>query len=120
MLARIAQQRGFDNVGLIFRDDLWGRGLSQAFERAWDGSVRSVASEPGQTSFANALRESAAGGAQALIVILFQTEAIAAVGQALDLGVYDQFVFGDALKNTSLIEAGRSGRASWHVWRRNG
>ena len=105
VLARIAQQRGFDNVGLIFRNDLWGRGLSQAFERAWDGSVRSVASEPGQTSFANALRESAAGGAQALIVILFQTEAITAVGQDLDLGVYDQFVFGDALKNTSLIEA---------------
>ena len=105
VLAQIARQRGFDNVGLIFRDDLWGRGLSQAFERAWDGSVRSVASEPGQTSFANALRESAAAGAQALIVILFQTEAITAVGQALDLGVYDQFVFGDALKNTSLIEA---------------
>ena len=27
------------------------------------------------------------------------------MAQALDLGVYDQFVFGDALKNTSLIEA---------------
>ena len=105
VLARIAQQRGFDNVGLIYRNDLWGRGLSQAFQRAWDGSIRSVATEPGQASFADALRDSAAGGAQALIVILFQTEAIAAVGQALDLAVYDQFVFGDALKNTSLIEA---------------
>ena len=105
VLAQIARQRGFDNVGLIYRNDLWGRGLSQAFQRAWDGSIRSVATEPGQASFADALRDSAAGGANALIVILFQTEAIAAVGQALDLGVYDQFVFGDALKNTSLIEA---------------
>ncbi len=105
VLARIARQRGFDNVGLIYRDDLWGRGLASAFEDAWDGSVHSIASEPGQTSFAVALRESAAGGAQALIVILFQTEAIAAVREALDHGVYDRFVLGDALKNTELIEA---------------
>ncbi|MDE2902621.1 MAG: ABC transporter substrate-binding protein [Chloroflexota bacterium] len=105
VLARIARQRGFDNVGLIYRNDLWGQGLASAFEGAWDGSVRSVASEPGQTSFAEALRETAAGGAQALIVILFQAEAIAAVRAALDGGVYDQFVLGDALKNTELIEA---------------
>ena len=105
VLAQIARQRGFDNVGLIYRNDLWGRGLASAFEGAWDGSVRSVASEPGQTSFAEALRESAAGGAQALLVILFQTEAITAVREALDGGVYHQFVLGDALKNTELIEA---------------
>ena len=92
-------------MGLVYRDDLWGRGLASAFEGAWDGSVRSVASEPGQTSFAEALRESAVGGAQALIVILFQTEAIVAVREALDRGVYDQFVLGDALKNAELIEA---------------
>ena len=105
VLARIARQRGFANVGVIYRNDLWGRGLSQAFEGAWDGSIRSVATEPGQTSFVEALRESAAGGAQALIVVLFQTEAIAAVREALDHGVYDQFVFGDALKSSELIEA---------------
>ncbi|MCY3956706.1 MAG: ABC transporter substrate-binding protein [Chloroflexi bacterium] len=105
VLARIARQRGFDNVGLIYRNDLWGQGLAGAFEDAWDGSLRSVASEPGQTSFAEPLRESAAGGAQALVVILFQAEAIAAVRESLDGGVYDQFVLGDALKNTELIES---------------
>lgn len=105
VLARIARQRGFDNVGLIYRNDLWGRGLSDAFQGAWNGAVRAVATEPGQTSFDDALRESAAGGAQALIVILFQTEAIIAVREALDRRVYDQFVLGDALKNTELIEA---------------
>ena len=105
VLARIARQRGFDNVGVIYRDDLWGRGLSKAFEGAWNGSLRAVATEPGQTSFVEALRESAAGGADALIVILFQTEAIIAVREALDRGVYHQFVLGDALKNTELIEA---------------
>ena len=105
VLAQIARQRGFDNVGLIYRNDLWGRGLASAFEGAWDGSLRSVATEPGQTSFTDALSESAAAGAQALIVILFQAEAINAIRQALDHGVYDQFVFGDALKNSELIEA---------------
>ena len=38
-------------------------------------------------------------------MILFQTEAITAVREALDRGVYDRFVLGDALKNTELIEA---------------
>jgi ABC-type branched-subunit amino acid transport system substrate-binding protein len=105
VLALIARQRGFENVGVIYRDDLWGRGLTEAFEGAWDGPVHSVATEPGQTSFVDALRESTASGAQALIVILFQTEAIIAVREALDHGVYDKFVLGDSLKNTSLIDA---------------
>ena len=105
VLARIARERGFESVGVIYRDDLWGQGLADAFDNAWDRSAHFVAVAPDQTSFVDALRESAAGGAQALIVVLFQTEAVIAVREALDHGIYDQFVFGDALKNPALIDA---------------
>lgn len=105
VLARIARERGFDRVGVIYRDDLWGQGLADAFESAWDGSVTSVAVEPDRTSFTDALRESAAGGAQALVAMLFSTEAQIAVQEALEHGIYSQFVFTDALKNLELIEA---------------
>ena len=105
VLARIARERGFDNVGVIYRDDLWGQGLADAFDDAWDRSVHFAAVDPEQTSFVDALRESAAGGAQALVVILFQNEAVTAVREALDHGLYDQFVFGDALKSPELVES---------------
>ena len=42
VLARVARERGFDNVGLLYIDDPWGRGLAGAFEAAWDGPVKAV------------------------------------------------------------------------------
>ena len=105
VLAQIARQRSFDNVGLIFRNDLWGQGLAQAFARAWDGSVLSVAVEPGQTELAAAVRESAAAGAQALVLIVFESQAKTIVREALDRGIYDQFVFSDGLKSLALVQA---------------
>ena len=105
VLARIARQRGFDNVGLIYRNDLWGQGLAQAFARAWNGSVLSVAVEPGQTELAAAVRESAASGAQALVLIVFESQAKTIIREALARGIYDQFVFSDGLKSRALVQA---------------
>ena len=104
-LARLAGERGFDNVGVLYRDDLWGQGLAQAFDQAWDGAIRSVAVEIGQSSVADALRESAAGGAQVLVVLLYPAEAVTAARESLDLGLYDQFLWNGALRNLDLIEA---------------
>ena len=105
VLAQIARQRGFDNVGLIYRNDLWGQGLVQAFARAWNGSVLSVAVEPGQTELAATVRESAAAGAQALVLIVFESQAKTIVREALARGIYDQFVFSDGLKSLALVQA---------------
>ena len=62
----------------------------------------SVATGGGQTDFMADLREAASQGAQALVVITFETEAEFIVRQALDGGLYDRFVFGDAAKRLSL------------------
>ena len=105
VLARLARERGFDNVGLLHVDDAWGRGLAGAFEAAWDGPVRAVPVDRGQTGFLDALRESASGGAQALVVIAFESAALAMVRQAIDNGLYDSFVFGDAAKRLSLVRS---------------
>ncbi len=105
VLARLARERGFDNVGLLHVDDPWGRGLAAAFEAAWDGPVKAVPVDPGETEFLSALRESASGGAQALVVISFETAALAMVREAIDNGLYDHFVFGDGAKRPSLVHA---------------
>ncbi|MDE0520360.1 MAG: ABC transporter substrate-binding protein [Boseongicola sp.] len=103
VLARLVRERGFDNVGLLHVDDPWGRGLAGAFEAAWDGPLRVVPVDRGQTGFLAALHESASGGAQALVVIAFESAALAMVREAIDNGVYDNFVFGSAAKRASLV-----------------
>ena len=105
VLARVARERGFDNVGLLHVDDAWGRGLAIAFEAAWDGPVKAVPVDRTETEFLPALRESASGGAQALVVIAFESAALAMVREAIDNGLYDNFVFGDGAKRPSLVRS---------------
>ena len=103
VLARVTREQGFDNVGLLYVDDAWGQGLAGAFEAAWDGALTAVAVGRDQVSFLAELRESAGTGAQALVVIAFETAALTMVREALDNGLYDQFTFGDAAKRVSLV-----------------
>ena len=105
VLARLTRERGFDNVGLIHVDDPWGRGLAAAFETAWNGPLKAVPVDRRETELLTALRESASGGAQALVVIAFETAALAMVRQAIDHGLYNGFVFGDGAKRPSLVRS---------------
>ena len=103
VLARLARDRGYDNVGVLFRDDAWGRGLHATFAAAWDGAITSAAIAPHAPTYLPALRETAAAGAQALVIITFAAEAETILREALDEGVYDQFVFGDAARRLALV-----------------
>ncbi len=105
VLARVARERGFGNVGLLYIDDAWGRGLAGAFGSGWDGPIKAVPVDRGQTGFLTALRESASGGAQALVVIASESAALTMVREAIDNGLYDNFVFGDAAKRASLVRS---------------
>ena len=105
VLARVTRERGFNNVGLLYVDDAWGRGLAGAFEAAWDSAIKAVAVERDQTSFLAELRESASDGAQALVVIAFETAAGIMVREAIDNNLYDRFTFGDAAKRLSLVRS---------------
>ena len=103
VLARVTRERGFDNVGLVYIDDPYGQGLARSFEEAWDGQLRAVAVDPDQTAHLSDLQLSAGAGAQALVVITFEQQALTIVGEALEEGIYTQFLFGDAAKRLSLV-----------------
>ena len=103
VLARVTRERGFDNVGLIYQDDPYGQGLADSFEESWDGTLRVVSVAVGQTGFLAELKQSASAGAQALVLIAFEDMAISIVREAIDEGIYSQFVFGDAAKRASLV-----------------
>ena len=103
VLAQVTRDRGFDNVGVIYQDDAWGKGLATTFEEAWDGTLRVVSVDTSQTTFRAELAQTAASGAQALVVIAFEGQALTIVREAIDEGIYSQFVFGDAAKRVSLV-----------------
>ena len=103
VLARVARERGFDNVGLIYHDDAYGQGLAASFEASWNGTLRAVAVDADQSTYVPELRRSASAGGRALVVITFENQALSIVRKALDEGIYDQFVFGDAAKRQSLV-----------------
>ena len=103
VLARVTRDRGFDNVGLIYQNDAYGQGLAATFEESWDGALRVVSVDTSKTSYLSELAQSADSGAQALVVIAFEGQALSIVREAIDEGVYTQFVFGDAAKRESLV-----------------
>ena len=104
-LARLVGQQGFDNVGLLYRDDAYGQGMATAFAEHWTGRVKSIGVDPHGASFTGELEQSLEFGPQALVLIAFPPETILIVREALELGYYDQFVFGAAAKTPAISDA---------------
>ena len=90
VLAQVTRDRGFTNVGLVYRDDAWGRGLFESFAAAWTGALLPVVLAPGQTTFLSELQQTASGGAEALVVITFEAEAEVAIREAVESGLYSR------------------------------
>ncbi len=103
VLAAVTRERGFDNVGFIYLNDAYGQGLAAAFAQGWEGTLQAVALEVNQMAYLPVLQESARAGAQALVLVAPEDYAVAVIRTALDEGLYDQFVFGDAAKRLRLV-----------------
>ena len=102
VLAKVTRDLGFTNLGLVYRDDAWGRGLYESFAASWTGALRAVVLPPDRTTFLSELRETASGGAEALVVLTFEAEAAVVIREAVDSGLYSRFMLGDALKSPAL------------------
>ena len=102
-LAQLTSERGFENVGVIYRDDAWGQGLVEAFRQAWTGGIMVVKApaEP-RESYLDLIEESARDRAQALVLLTFGGAAEIIIQESFDSGLYDQFLFGDALRRAGL------------------
>ena len=102
VLAQVTRDRGFTNVGLVYRDDAWGRGLFESFAAAWTEELQPVVLPPNRTTFLPELRETASEGAEALVVLTFEAEAAVVIREAVESGLYSRFMLGDALKSPAL------------------
>jgi ABC-type branched-subunit amino acid transport system substrate-binding protein len=93
------------DVAVLYEDSAYGRGLADAFDASYIGNARRLAYQPGQTSYRDELATVAAGGASYLVAIGYPAEAIVYVSEALDAGLFDEFVFVDGTRSRELFEA---------------
>lgn len=105
VLAQLIRDRGFDNIGVIYRDDPWGQGFADALAASWDGVAELVAIDATAFSFLSELQQSARNGAQALVLLAFTVESEIILREAIEHGVYEQFIFGPVGRSISLLNA---------------
>ncbi|MCY4583705.1 MAG: ABC transporter substrate-binding protein, partial [Chloroflexi bacterium] len=48
VLAQVTRDLGFTNVGVVYLDDFWGRGIYESFSAAWTGALRAAVVPPGK------------------------------------------------------------------------
>ena len=105
VLAQLAADEGYTNVGVIFLNDPYGQGLVEAFDAAWDGDANFVSIEPRQPTYLAELQKAADNDAEVLIVIAFPQEAEIFIREALEQGLFDEFLFVDGSKSQDLVDA---------------
>ena len=104
VLAQLVESEGHTNVGVIFRDDAWGQGLSEVFNANYRGTatLASYAAD-GQPSYLAELQQAASGGAEVLVAMGFvETEVF--LRESIENGIFTRFIFTDGNKSEDLIE----------------
>ena len=105
VLAQLAADEGISNVGVIFRDDAYGQGLSDAFTAAFGGTATAASySADGQTSYLAELQQAAGGGGDVLVAIGFPDEALVFIREAIENDIFTRFLFVDGTKSQDLID----------------
>ena len=104
VLAQLVESEGHTNVGVIFRDDAWGQGLSEVFNANYSGTatLASYAAD-GQPSYLAELQQAAGGGAEVLVAMGFaETEVF--LRESIENEIFTRFIFTDGNKSEDLIE----------------
>ena len=105
VLAGLAAERGFANVALLYVDNPYGQGMAEVFEGAFAGQALAVAFDYGRTTYLPLLERAASRGAEALVAIAYPRQAQVFVREAIESGLFRQFLFVDGTKSPDLIEA---------------
>ena len=103
VLAQLVESEGHSNVGVIFRDDAWGQGLSEVFTANFSGTA-TLASYPadGQPSYQAELKHAASNGAEVLVAMGFAETAVF-LRESIEFDIFTRFILTDGNKSEDLI-----------------
>ncbi|MCB1348183.1 MAG: ABC transporter substrate-binding protein [Maritimibacter sp.] len=108
VLADLTMARGIDEVAVTYTNNDYGKGLADAFARAFQtlgGTVStSIAHEDGKADYSAEVSTLAASGATELLVIGYVDQGGRQIIQtALDLGAFDRFILPDGMIGETLL-----------------
>ena len=104
-LAQLAEDEGYDELAVVYRDDFWGRHLHRHFINHYTGAATSVALAPDGDDYAAQIAAAAAGGARTLVLITAPREAQAAIAAAIEQERFDNFLFEHTNRSQALYDA---------------
>ena len=107
-LSEVTQEKGYENVSIIYINNDYGKGLAEAFTQAFEkagGTVSaSVAYEQGQAAYRGELQQAANDDAEALVLVGYPENGQTILRQSLEGGFFRNFVFTDGMKAPELVD----------------
>ena len=108
VLARLANELGYETVGIMYINNAYGEGLAAQFEQSfaeYGGQVTAkVPHEDTQPTFASELEKATEGDPDALAVMSYTGQSRVYVREALEGGYADEFLFVDGVKGSEWID----------------
>ena len=108
VLARLADELGYQSVGIMYINNAYGEGLAAQFEQSfaeYGGQVTAkVPHEDAQPTYASELEKATEGNPDALAVMSYTGQSRVYVREALEGGYADTFLFVDGVKGSEWID----------------
>ncbi|WP_417253164.1 ABC transporter substrate-binding protein [Celeribacter sp.] len=105
ILAEVLEEKGISSVAVSYTNSDYGKGLSDAFEAAFDGEITiNTSHEDGKADYSAEIGALASAGGDVLVVLGYVDQGGKGIIQAAaDTGAFDTFLMGDGMYGDSLV-----------------
>jgi branched-chain amino acid transport system substrate-binding protein len=110
MLAKLLLEKGIDEVAVTFVNNDYGQGLSEAFTETYEAEggtvVENLGHEDNRSDYRSELGTLSSSGVETLVVLAYaDTSGQTVIRQAVESGMFTQYVGADGMVGNSLVEA---------------
>ena len=106
ILADLVERQGHGRIGVLYRDDAYGRGLAEEVVASFGGDAISLpVDHVNGVSFLGEIEQVSQGDASVLLVLGCWKESATIISESLDSGLFDQFLLGDCAQSPHLFNA---------------
>lgn len=103
-LADIIADDGYDSVAVTWINNDYGKGINEAFRKAWEGEIAyNQSHDQGQSSYSSVVSGMADSGADAWLFITYQPEFTSMAQEAFSSGYEAQFYGADSVQGSDVL-----------------